>query len=459
MKDLKILNGKIPDFETGTWKTADLLIHQGTITKIGTVCEDTEKTIDAGGKIVSPGFIDIHSHEDPITEGPYRYLAALCQLRMGVTTAAAGNCGENYNNIGDFICYVNRFGSPVNYLMFVGQHNLRQLSDAENRYLPSSRVQLEKQKKLLQEALSYEPIGLSCGFEYSPGITTAETIDLLSVLEGDDYLTSVHFRQDGEGSLQSIDELVEITKKSGIPMQMSHIGSCSATGFMDGSLKKLRQVRDRGIDITSDCYPYAAFCTNIGTTVFDEGCFEKWGKSYDAILITGGEFKNQRCTREIFEKVRRETPSMPVVAFVMNEEEVITACQEPFVMIGSDCGFEMGSGHPRSAGTFPRVFSRYVREKKVLTLMDALKKMTVQPAKRLQLAFKGEIKEGFDADLVIFDENTITDHADFENPALPPSGIDYVIVSGTVAAEKNNLLSTSAGRYIPRSQRKQPSHK
>ncbi len=458
MKDLKILNGRIPNFETGTWYTADLLIHRGAITKIGTVCEDTKTTIDAEGKIVSPGFIDIHSHEDPITEGPYRYLAALCQLRMGVTTAAAGNCGENYNELGDFVRYVENCGSPVNYTMFVGQHNLRQLSGAENRYLPSSKAQLEKQKSLLRKTLTYEPIGLSCGFEYSPGITTDETVDLLSVFDSDDYLTSVHFREDGAGSLKSIDELVEIVKRSGIPMQMSHIGSCSATGFMDDALKKLRQVRASGIDITSDCYPYAAFCTNIGTTVFDEGCFEKWGKSYDDILITGGEFKNQRCTREIFEKVRRETPNMPVVAFVMNEEEVITACQESFVMIGSDCGFELGSGHPRSAGTFPRVLSRYVREKKVLTLMDALKKMTVQPAERLQLAFKGEIKEGFDADLVIFDENTIADHADFENPALPPSGIDYVIVGGTIAAEKNRLLSTASGKYIPRSKRNQPFH-
>lgn len=458
MKDLKIVNGRIPDFETGTWRTADLLIHQGAITKIGTVRQETKTTIDAAGKIVSPGFIDIHSHEDPITEGPYRYLAALCQLRMGVTTAAAGNCGENYNDLGDFVRYVNSCGSPVNYTMFIGQHNLRQLSGADNRYLPSSPLQLEKQKKLLQESLSYEPIGLSCGFEYSPGITTDETVDLLSVLDDDDYLTSVHFREDGEGSLRSIDELVEIVEKSRIPIQMSHIGSCSATGFMDGTLKKLRQVRSRGIDITSDCYPYAAFCTNIGTTVFDEGCFEKWEKGYDAILITGGQFKNQRCTREIFEKVRRETPNMPVVAFVMNEEEVITACQEAFVMIGSDCGFELGSGHPRSAGTFPRVLSRYVREKKFLTLMDALQKMTVQPAQRLRLSFKGQIKEGFDADLVIFDETAIKDHADFENPALPPSGIDYVIVGGAIAAAQNNVVNPAAGRYIPRSKRNQPFH-
>lgn len=454
MKDLKITGGRIPDFDTNTWKNADLLIHDGMIKEIGAVHADAKITIDAGGKIVSPGFIDIHSHEDPITDGPYRNLAALCQLRMGVTTAAAGNCGENYNDLGDFVRYVRSDASPVNYLMFVGQNRLRQLSGADNRYAPSTKPQLEKQKKLLREMVAYGPIGLSCGLEYSPGITTAETIDLLSVFEADGYLTSIHFREDGEGSLASIDELVEIVVKSGIPMEMSHIGSCSATGYMDQTLAKLRNARARGIDITSDCYPYAAFCTNIGTTVFDDGCFDKWDKGYESIFITGGKFKNQFCTKEIFETVRRESPETLVVAFVLNEDEVIRACKEPFVMIGSDCGFEDGGGHPRSAGTFPRVLARYVREMKVLSLIDALRKMTIMPANRLLLSHKGEIKEGFDADLVIFDENTIADNADFNHPALPPSGIDYVIVNGKIAVERNQLINTSAGRYIPEDERR-----
>ena len=448
MKDLKILNGSIPDFETGTWKTADILIHQGKIQQVGAVTAETGRTIDAAGKILSPGFIDIHSHEDPITEGPYRFLAALCQLRMGVTTAAAGNCGENCDDLSDFCRYIEKNGSPVNDLKFVGQHRLRQLSGALDRYAPSTKPQLERQKALLRDTLPYGPIGLSCGFEYSPGITTAETIELLSVLDREASLTSVHFRADGPESVRSIDELVEIARQSGIAIQMSHIGSCSATGYMDEALTRLRQARADGIDITSDCYPYAAFCTSIGTAVFDEGCFEKWGKGYEAIFITSGEFKNRYCTKAIFEKVRRETPDMPVVAFVMNEDEVIQACREPFVMIGSDCGFELGGGHPRSAGTFPRVLSRYVREKKALTLMDALRKMTILPAKRLRLSSKGEIKEGFDADLVIFDEAAVADQADFENPALPPRGIEYVILNGTVTVENNCIINGSAGSYI-----------
>lgn len=453
MKDLKIINGRIPDFETDTWKTADILIHQGVIEEIGTVAAETRRTIDAAGKVVSPGFIDIHSHEDPISDGPNRFFAALCQLRMGVTTAVAGNCGENCDDLSDFCRFIKEQGSPVNYLMFVGQNRLRQQSGASDRYAPSTKAQLDRQKQLLHNALPYGPVGLSCGLEYSPGITTEETIDLLSVMDDEDYLTSVHLRADGADSLPSIDELVEIVQRSGLPMEMSHIGSCSATGYMEEALARLRQARARGIDITADCYPYAAFCTYIGTTVFDEGCFEKWGKGYDAILITGGEFKNRYCTRDIFEKVRRETPNMPVVAFVMNEDEVIRACQEPFVMIGSDCGFELGGGHPRSAGTFPRVLGRCVREKKALTLMDALRKMTVLPAERMRLSAKGQVREGFDADLVIFDENTVADCADFENPFLPPRGIEYVILAGTVAAEGPRVTDGSAGRYIHRKER------
>lgn len=449
MKDLKILNARIPCFDTGRFIESDLLIHQGKIQRIGTVTEDTANTIDAAGKVVSSGFIDIHAHEDPIDAGEYAFFTALCELRMGVTTKAAGNCGQTSDSISDFCRYLDKWGSPTNYMIFVGQNTLREQAGAGDRYKASTPIQLDHMKRLLAEAKEFAPIGLSCGFEYAPGVTSEETVALLSALGEEGYLISAHFREDGAASVDSIRELSNISRRSGYGVQMSHIGSCSATGYMSQALETLKEARQSGVDITADCYPYTAFCTGIGTAVFDEGCFEKWGKDYSAIQLTEGPYKNQRCSRELFERIRRDDPDMSVVAFVMNQEEVDLAYQSPFIMVGSDCGFSRGCGHPRGAGAYPRILGRYVRERKVLPLLIALEKMTAQPARRLKLETKGQVKEGFDADLVIFNPDTILDRADFLHPTETPEGIECVLLLGQVAVEGNRVKNHSLGRYIP----------
>ncbi|MCI8608678.1 MAG: amidohydrolase family protein [Firmicutes bacterium] len=447
MKDLKILNGKIPNFESNTWEIGDILIDKGVIQKVGTVYDDTAETIDAQQKIVSPGFIDIHAHENQFTGGENDFFTASCEARMGVTTKVGGNCGDSYNPLEDFCEKVNSVGSPTNYMMFVGQNSLRQYAGADDRYKPSTPKQLDQMKRDLANAKKYGPVGLSCGFEYAPGVTTDETVELLTALDEEGYLTSVHFRSDGPDSLKSIEELIEIQRRSGYGMEMSHIGSCSAVGYMEQALECISNARDQGVDITCDCYPYTAFCTGIGTAVFDEESFQKW--DYSDLLVTSGPYKGKRCDKALFETLRRADPDLYVAAFVMNEPEVELAFQAPFVMVGSDCGFSDGGGHPRGAGTFPRVLGRLVREKGVLTLMDALRKMTVLPADRLNLRTKGEIKEGFDADIVIFDEATIVDCATYENPTLPPEGISHVILNGQIAVKGKTLVNGTLGRFIP----------
>lgn len=447
MKDLKILNGKIPCFETGRWQTADLLIHQGLISKMGTVEEDTKETIDAKGKIVCPGFIDIHAHEDAFTGGKWDFFTAQCGLRMGVTTAVSGNCGENYNDLDLFCSRVSKEGSPVHYMTFVGQNTLRKLAGASDRYQPATRLQLDKMKKLLSQSRRHSPVGLSCGFEYAPGVTLEETTELLDALEDEGYLTAVHFRADGPESLSSIQELVDLYQKTRYPVQMSHIGSCCATGYMEPALAKLREARKQGVDIMADCYPYTAFCTGIGTAVFDPESFEKW--DYSDLMITDGPYKNQRCTKELFTKLRKETPDMHVIAFVMNEEEIRLAYQEPYIMVGSDCGYVREGGHPRGAGTFPKVLRHFTGEKGGMSLLEAIRKMTALPAERLGLKAKGSIKEGFDADLVIFDETAIKDRATFEEPTLAPEGIDYVLLGGRTAVQDSQIICGTLGTYIP----------
>lgn len=448
MKALKIVNAQIPCFEDNTWKVSDILVDEGKIVKLGTVMESAQVTIDAEGKIVSPGFIDIHAHEDSISNKEFPFFTAECALRMGVTTQAAGNCGESADDLGDFCQYIQRNGSPVNYVMFVGQNSLRHKAGALDWYKATEPAQLDRMKKMLEECLEFAPVGLSCGFEYEPGVTAEETIRLAEVFGGDNHVISVHFRRDGEGSKESIDELAYIQRETGLAMQMSHIGSCSATGYMKEALSVLRTYREEGVDIMADCYPYNAFCTGIKTAVFDDGCFEKWNKGYEDLLITDGKYKNRRCTAELFRELREGEEDVRVVAFVMNDDEIEEAYRQPFVMVGSDCGYTNGGGHPRGAGTFPRVLGKLVREKKVITLLDALRKMTIQPAERLGLQYKGAVREGMDADLVIFGPDTISDRADFLNPSLPPEGIDYVVVNGRIAVRENRIIDGRSGRYI-----------
>ena len=486
MKDLKIVNAKFPDFENDTWRTADILIHDGKIEKIGTAEEECAKVIDASGKVVSPGFIDIHAHEDEFSGNREDdFFTAGRGLLMGVTTQIVGNCGDMYNSMEELAKRIDEEGAPVNFMTFIGQNYLREQAGADDRYKASTKAQIEKMKTLLYETKKYSPVGLSCGFEYAPGVTTEETIELAKALDDEGYLISVHFREDGPKAVDSTRELVEISKATGYGIEMSHIGSCSAVGYMDDTLKVIDEAKLKGVDISTDCYPYNAFCTGIGTAVFDEqdwashdiehelsamydcahgaglavifpawtavfdeGCFERWGKSYSDILVLDGPYVNRRCDKELFEKLRREDPDLHVAVFAMNQDEVDKAFATPYVMVGSDCGFVNRHGHPRGAGAFPKVIREYVREKKILTLMDALKKMTVLTADRVNLDEKGEIKEGRDADIVIFDENTIADGATFENPTMKPVGIDYVIVGGKIAADHGVIKDDSCGRYI-----------
>ena len=447
MRDLKIINARIPDYEQDCIREAELLIRDGKIEKIrerGAITEETAETIDAKDQIVSAGFVDIHAHEDA-PEG--NFFTSECCLKMGVTTKIAGNCGDTFEDLPHFVERLKKSGSPTNYMIFLGQNTLREMVGAKDRYAPSTPEQLEKMKEIVKNSLPYAPVGLSCGFEYAPGITLEETLDLLTAFDEKDYIVSVHFRSDGPCAAASTEEVVELSKRSGYKVQMSHIGSCSAVGYMRDTLDVLDKARAEGVDIMSDCYPYHAFCTGIGTAVFDEESFSKW--DYSDLMITAGPYKNQRCTKELFEKLREEEPDMYVVAFVMNEEEIDMAYTQPYVMVGSDCGFIEQAGHPRGAGTFPRILGRYVRERKVMSLMDALKKMTLLPAQRVNLTHKGEVKEGYDADLVIFDENTIIDRATFEEPTLPPEGISYVLLNGEVAVRNNEIVNGRLGTYIP----------
>lgn len=453
MYSLKIVNGKILDYEKGIETTCDIGIKDGKIVALGKCDEAAEKEIDAAGKIISPGFIDIHMHEETIgnTVDGDDYDIANKMLLMGVTTCVGGNCGNNRQSVEEFFEFVDNNGAPVNYLSFIGHNYLRNITGVD-RYNSATKEEISKMRNLAKTAIENGAIGISFGLEYSPGIEYSEVIDICDCVKDKDILLSAHYRKDAKYGIDSIKELIKVSEETGIPMQISHLGSCTAYGMMKESLKVIEDAVKGGLDISADCYPYAAFSTYIGSSVFDDGCFELWNKSFDSILLTEEPYKGVRCDKETFHKVRKEYPDMLAVAFVMNEEEVTLALKSPYVMVASDGLYSKGQGHPRGAGTFPRVLGKYVREEKALSLIDALKKMTLIPAKRMGLNSKGQIKEGYDADLVIFNYDRIGDTADFEKPTEKPKGISHVIVDGKIAVEDNKIKASRLGRIIRRNE-------
>ncbi|HYF84191.1 MAG TPA: amidohydrolase family protein [Clostridia bacterium] len=449
MHDLKITNAKIPDFSSNSFYLSDIVINKGKIEKIGTTNEYCKMEIDAEGNIASPGFIDIHMHEEELDmrlDDPY--CTSYYALLMGVTTNVGGNCGSNRQSLACFSDYINKNGAPTNYMIFLGHNSLRSMVGINDRYRCANKSEINKMKEIIRENKKYNYIGLSFGIEYSPGTSFDEMIGIISALEEDKYLLAAHYREDGENSIEAIKELIELSKTSKLPMQISHIGSCCAFGYMAEALEVIENAIEHSIDVMADCYPYSAFATAIGSAVFDEGCFERWNKTYSDILLLENPYRNARCSEELFYKVRKQYPEMWAAAFVMNEKEIVDPIKSPYVLIGSDSSFRKDMGHPRGAGCYPRVLSYYVKEHKELTLIDALRKMTIGPAKRLKLKNKGDIFEGADADIVIFDKDTIKDKASFENPTLPPVGIEYVILNGEIAVNNNKIISKRLGKYI-----------
>ena len=401
MLDLLIKNGQYPDFSEGRMKQGNIGITDGKITYIGPEEPDTKEGLDARGKVVSPGFIDIHMHEEHFAEEGEHYVIAQMMLEMGVTTAVGGNCGMQNQNLSYFKEVLDRLGgSPVNYIMLAGYNTFR-YELGIGRYETASQEQRETIRNLLQRELNEGAYGISFGIEYDPGITTEEILYAIGVTEDPNLLVSAHYREDCLQHINPVQEMIEIAEKIPMKFQISHLSSCSAMGLMQESLDAINEAMKRNPKLNYDTYPYNAFSTHMGSAVFEDGCIEGWHKDYSDILLTDAPYKDIRCTKEIFEKVREEYPDMLAVAFVMNEEEIAAAIANPNGMVASDAIINNGNGHPRAAGTFPRVLGKYVREDKALPLIDAIRKMTLEPAKRMDLDQKGRIELGCDADLTI----------------------------------------------------------
>lgn len=447
-----IQNGTLVDPKNKVYSQLNLLMENGKISYVGTDCPPADVIVDATGKLVTPGFIDIHLHEDPIDAAGNlvkedKTAMFNCMLRMGVTTALGGQCGISRFHPSQYLDIIDRDGASINVAMLAGHTFFRELAGATDKYAPITPEQMERMLSELTTALDDGCLGVSYGVRYVPGTSQEEILETARLCQKDNKLIAAHLRDDAEAIFSATAEFVDVGKGFGLPMQISHIGSMAGFGQMKDFLAQVDAYRLEGFDVTCDCYPYNAFSTTLGATTYDEGWNLRYHCGYDAIELCEGDYKGMRCTEEIFHKVRAEYPDCVTVGHLMPEDQVDMALTHPHVMLASDGLMNAGQGHPRAAGTFTRLIAKYVRSGK-LSIYDAINMMTAMPAQKMGLAHKGGLEVGADADVVVFDLETIQDHATFQNPIAPSTGIDCVFIAGELAMEQGNILRFDLGKSV-----------
>lgn len=448
MKTL-IKNGLVVDPANRICSKLNILIEDGKIKDITTEEPMCDRSIDASGKIVAPGFIDIHMHEEKYDEATdtLKKDITFSMLKMGVTSAFGGNCGTSNLDPIHLLDIVDRDGCAVNMGMFAGYTYYREKAGASDKYAAVTKEQLKQIVEDISIGLSKDCFGISFGIRYVPGTTKEELIQVGKLCCKDKKLISAHVRDDADYIFDAMDELIDIGTELNIPVQVSHIGSMGGFGQMEKVLSKLDAIRGQGFDVTADCYPYYAFSTGIGETTYDDGFLERYDADYSCIEFCEGKYKGQRATKETFEEMRRDEPQTLTVCYVMKPQDVDRAILHPGVMLASDGLRNEGQGHPRAAGSFPRLIDKYVKTGK-MSIYDAIDKMTAMPASKLGLTKKGRLNKGADADIVIFDLKEIEDRATFDEPNSTPKGINYVIIDGEIACRDGKIENAHLGKSI-----------
>lgn len=463
--DYIIFNGRIIDGTGNNWYYGDIAVKDGKIIAIGRLSDyPAKKRIDAQNKIVAPGFIDVHAHiENSILTRP----TADNYIYDGVTTVITGNCGGSAENISRFFQQIDSIHTSVNIATLTGHNTIRKMAMGLDNCLATATEQ-QKMDSLAAQAMKDGAVGMSTGLIYLPGMysNTQEVVSIAKVISKYQGIYASHIRNEENSVKDAINEAISIGQQANIPVQLSHFKVSGRVnwGRSKETLPMIDSARKVGIEVTIDQYPYTASSTNLGVRLPDwalaggtdslnkriddtvihgkilEGMLEQQrkygypdysyavvamhkadttlnGKSISAINLLKGKKNNIIDEAEtILELMKAGGAQM--VYHSMNEEDVSNIIQYRFCLIGADAGVSDGTGmpHPRTYGTNARVLAKYVREEKLVTLEEAIRRMTSLAAQKFQLAGRGLLKPGYAADIVVFDENKVADRSSFESP-------------------------------------------
>lgn len=492
--DLIITNARIVDGAGNPWFRADVAIKDGRIARIGRIGPaQTKASIDARNRILAPGFIDVHTHVESLFNLP----SAENFVRMGVTTLVTGNCGTSTTDVAEFLGRITSKPTTVNVATLIGHGSVRRRVMQLDDRAPTA-DEMQQMEAIVDQAMRDGAVGLSTGLIYVPGTfaKTDEILDLAKVVARHGGLYATHMRSEGDKVYDAIRESLEIGEQAGLPVEISHfkISSKKFWGQSPATLGLVRDARARGLLVTVDQYAYAASSTSLDSRLpswllaggvdeakkrlADKGTRQRVINEMKAALRRSG-FKdysyamvanhyanksfNGKSIAEIAQQVRGkkdvnsqieqilsmyEAGGAGMVYHSMSEDDVQLILREPFTMVASDSGvrqIDESVPHPRGYGNNARVLARYVRELKLISIEDAIRKMTSLPAQTFGFRDRGMVREGFAADLVIFDEKTISDQATFVAPHHFPTGIDYVLVNGALVFSGGGMTGLRPG--------------
>jgi N-acyl-D-amino-acid deacylase len=491
--DLVIRGGTVYDGRGAPGARADVAVRGDRIVGVGIIAERGGMELDATSLAVSPGFIDVHSHDD---------IAVLTDPRMafkvmqGVTTDIVGNCGSGvipfdsalrrfrrfdptlnppmWDSFATYMARIDDVAPSCNVAVLIGHGSLRHGAMGLDQRAPTA-GELDAMRAWVREGVEAGAVGLSTGLIYEPGryASTEEVIALARELARDGGLYATHMRNEANGLLDAVTEAIRIGEEGGVPVEISHhkASDRSNWGRVRDSLRLIEDARARGLDVTADQYPYTAGSTSLHA-VIQNGAFRTdspggLGRlaAADVLIASApkhGEWEGLRlselCGRwgvSDEEAARRvveaEDEACFVIVFTMDEADVRTVMAHPTTMIGSDGVPAAGSKpHPRLYGCFPRVLGHYVRDEGVLDLATAIHRMTGMPAAKFRLADRGVVRPGAFADLVVFDPAKIRDTATYDDPKRFPEGIRAVYVNGVAVAREGAHTGARPGRALRR---------
>jgi N-acyl-D-aspartate/D-glutamate deacylase len=442
--DLVLEAGRVIDPETSLDAVRNVGIRDGKIARISAAPLSGRRTIHVAGLVVAPGFIDLHQHGQGLASQRVKAFD-------GVTTALEMEIGVP--NVAEFLKSKDghsliHYGTTASHLAARALVFGAPLPDGEilpksgpATDQPASTEQIKQMQQHLRDELDAGALGVGMGIQYAPGATRLEVIDMFRVAAERKVPVYTHMRSAGRvepgSAIESVEEVIGAAAITGAPLHIVHINSTCLRDSLE-CLSLIEGARARGLDVTTEAYPYIAGMTAINSALFNPGWREKLGIDYSNLVLPD---TGEHVTKERFDELHSSSKQQWVLVFANTQETVDAIIPNSLIMIASD-GAE---GHPRNAGTYSRVLAQYVREKKALSLMDAIRKMTLMPAQMLERSTpaarkKGRLQEGADADIVIFDPQTIADRSTFEKPMEPSVGVHYLLVGGTPIIDDGRLV-------------------